>query len=126
MDDRSSSQDTVYIFADGDGIGDRMEALVRARRLDEAGDLSVAITEAIRIIGTMLRDRGAYVVFAGGDDVLVRVARTDAEAAVNDIRRRFEMLVGSAMSAGVSTTPEGAVEALRRAKDLGRNCIKWI
>jgi hypothetical protein len=119
-EDRSS-----YLFADGDSVGDRIELFLMDGDVEAAAQLSVQLQKALEaIINTLQRDFDGRIILAGGDDVLAAIPSERASVeSCNILRGIYKAICGCTLSIGVGRYPERAVDALRRAKLLGRNQV---
>lgn len=104
----------TYIGIDGDRVGEKIEALVVARNLKGATDLSRKVKLAIEQIEKVILSSGGKVIFSGGDGILAE-AEFDKQQC-NDLVRIFYDTTGCTASAGIGSTPVKAYLALKLAK----------
>lgn len=107
----------VYVYIDGDGVGEKLEGYIIDNDLRRAADLSLRINENLLEMLSGLRAAGAEVLFAGGDNVFAQLD-LDREL-LHHLLNAFLNWTGITASAGVGTTPAEAFLALRAAKGLG-------
>ncbi|MCP3964487.1 MAG: hypothetical protein GY719_42205 [bacterium] len=114
----------LFLYFDGDGIGDCLELLLLDNKAQEARDFSAAIERAMLALRSSLLDDGATTVFLGGDDLVVRLAIEGWQPSrVESLRKEFKSSTGCSISCGVGTSPAGALGSLRRAKLSGKDMV---
>ena len=101
---------TYYYAVDGDNIGRRLEYLIITN--DEAGAarFSREIEAALLLIAYHLGQKGAKIIFAGGDNLL---ARTEDWIEPKTIPMHHGEIT---FSLGIGRSPLSAMLALKRAK----------
>ena len=113
----------MFIFADADGVGLRIEKLLLCGDLEKIPEFSqqleLSVKDTARAFAHELRGE---VLVAGGDDIMVRFDEElyDRQK-VSEIARRFVEATDCYLSIGVASTPEGAYLNLRRSKSAGGN-----
>ncbi len=114
-----------FIYADGDGVGDRLELLILEKKLDEACKHSESINSAIKKMGELLTHKySATILIQGGDDLMFTVTDLEmANEAARDIRTIFKGGTNCTLSLGIGNSPESAINNLRKAKLAGRDQI---
>lgn len=128
MDDvEFTSGSTLWLLADGDGVGDRLELSLLDNEATQASQLSQVLREAVEELARTIRSwQGAEVFFAAGDEVLARVPRDSVEERLlEDARASFKNQTGCSLSVGVGPDPRSATMALRRAKLLGKDRVSF-
>lgn len=118
-----SDSGLVYLLADGDRIGDRLELFLLEGNIDGAVALSGRLHRALaRLVSSLKEELNGQILFTGGDDVLAAVPATLASSeGCEALQSVYQEACGCTLSVGVGRTPQSAVDALRRAKLLGRN-----
>jgi GTP cyclohydrolase III len=113
----------VYLLADGDSIGDRLELFLLDGHVEKAADFSDRLRQALETLASALeKDLRGKIIFTGGDDVLALVpAALVSEEACRELQSAYHDICGCTLSVGVGHSPDRAVGALRRAKLLGKN-----
>lgn len=112
-----------YMYLDGDGVGTKLHALMIKSELREAARLSETVTRVLRRIDALLRDAGAEVIYAGGDNLFAR-GHPD-RMLLDRIVALFHSETGLTMSVGVGKTPSDAILAVVVAKSLGGGRLIW-
>lgn len=107
----------VFLYMDGDGIGQQLEAHVVNNNLQAASRLSRQVTEALQATSDALKARGATIVFCGGDNLLA-ATQLDEEF-FDHLIHEFEQRAGCTASAGIGRTATEAYLGLTVAKSLG-------
>jgi minimal CRISPR polymerase domain len=107
----------VYVYLDGDSVGDRLEGMLIDDDLHRAGELSQRLNEVVQHIAARLAAEGAEIIFAGGDNIFLRMELN------HDVLHRslstFQTHTGVTASAGAGPTPADAFLALHSAKARG-------
>ena len=122
---RSNLINTVFIFFDGDKIGDRIEALLLDGQLNEAGILSDKIEKAFHDLKMAIeRLPSTHIWLYGGDDLIVEIPTASVMLQdLEKLRLEYKQKCDVSISAGAGTTIQQALENLRRAKVSGRDKI---
>lgn len=115
----------LYVYIDGDGVGDYLELLLQDNNLSAAIKFSESITLAISDIQSMVDEiKGAQVLISGGDDMIFSIpGRSWAGQKIEALREVFHQKTGLTMSGGVGYSAKMALESLRQAKLSGKNQI---
>jgi GTP cyclohydrolase III len=115
----------VYVYLDGDSIGERLELLLLDNRVDEAAALSKAISSGIdNMRKRLLQIPDASLIFCGGDDLLAKLPENQSlRSEIEAIRIKFLAESGFTISGGIGETAKEAAENLRRAKLSGKNRV---
>jgi CRISPR/Cas system-associated protein Cas10 (large subunit of type III CRISPR-Cas system) len=118
----------LFLYADGDEVGQHLELLLLDGHLSEAAEFSARATAAIEKVAFAIESRlEGKVIFAGGDEVLAQVSpRNTTSAKLRNIQHAYRAACGRTLSVGIGTTTANAVDALRRAKLQGRNRVACI
>ena len=121
----NTSPDRLYIYFDGDDIGNHLELLLLDGKLKEAKLFSESIHRSFEKISKVLLSlNGACLVFSGGDDVVCMCDKTAWDANLsNKFQKEFQKATGCSLSGGVGTSIQEALMNLRRAKLSGKNRI---
>lgn len=117
----------LWLRADGDGVGDRLELALLDNEAVQASQLSHLLQEAVEELARTIRSwQGAEVLFAAGDEVLACVPRDSlGDRLLEDLRTSFKVRTGCSLSVGVGSDPRSATLALRRAKLLGKDRVSF-
>jgi len=116
----SRMSEMTYVLIDGDGIGEKIDALMLQNELAKLAQFTRGIDGAVARIASMARDAGAAVHMAGGDNVLLAVADVDP------FLDAFEAARASfccSFSAGIGSDSREAHLALQVAKRAGSGAI---
>jgi GTP cyclohydrolase III len=115
----------VYIYLDGDSIGDRLELLLLDDRIEDAATFSKAVSTGIEnLCENLLQIPGASLLFCGGDDLLAKAPEGQhLRGSIEAMRLQFLEETGCTISGGIGNTPKSAAGKLRRAKLLGKNRV---
>ena len=114
----------TYLYADGDGVGDKLELLLLDGNVDAAARHSHSITEGITTVAHILQTAGWQLHFCGGDELVASTKAPVERAALTAAHIAFSEQVGCTLSVGLGPSPGAAVAALHRAKLLGRDRIE--
>lgn len=115
-----------YVFLDGDDVGLKLEALLRAEHTQQATLLSQALREAVTILENLLSSHGgARLLVFGGDDFLFQCdVDADPVQIAAEARAIFTATTGLTMSGGIGNTVNEALDNLKAAKDSGKDCVR--
>jgi len=116
----------MYLLADGDDVGNRIELLLLERRLDSAREFSECVNRAVASASKHLLAsvRGSELIFVGGDAFLAALPPAGTyEDVCREIQSTFLKDSGCSLSIGLGPDPRSAANALRRAKLLGKNRV---
>jgi GTP cyclohydrolase III len=115
----------MFIYFDGDDIGNHLELLLLDGQLDEAANFSRQVSTAMCEIQKFLQQlSGVKIHLCGGDDLIANFSEISLSAEeVELLRKQFESQCGVTISAGVGQSIEVALANLRRAKLSGKNKV---
>jgi CRISPR/Cas system-associated protein Cas10 (large subunit of type III CRISPR-Cas system) len=118
----------LYAFFDGDDVGPTLERLLTENRIQEARGFSLKVTNAMKHINRMLKDRlDVEIIFSGGDDLLIKVNPDDEiTALVGKICESFRSRTGNTMSCGVASDIRKSIWNLHLAKLFGKDQIRGL
>jgi hypothetical protein len=110
----------VYALGDADSIRKKIQGLLLSGELEALARFSAALTAGVRAIAQIVQESiGGKVIFAGGDDILVRFDRSSfSRDLLHDASHRFEQIAGATISFGIGLTAEEAFLNLARAKSM--------
>ena len=142
-DIESRSGYIAVLKADGDGVGDllsgrRLKAFGKTVTPGRLATLSELLNGACEInLGSLIRNSGGHVIFAGGDDILALVPGGEALKLALEVSRQFErdMNNSATLSAGLALFPsrepiylalEVVSRLLREAKSVaGKGAVSY-
>jgi GTP cyclohydrolase III len=115
--------ESAYVLADGDDVGDRIELFLLRNQPDSAAALSASIESAIRAVAHLIQGHhGAVIVYVGGDELLARLPRSVLSSGLLDAMRSiFREQVGCGLSIGIGVDARSAALGLRIAKLSGKD-----
>lgn len=115
----------MFIYFDGDDIGNHLELLLLDGKLEMANKFSQKVITAMSELQKSLKQiSDVKIHLCGGDDLIGEFSKS--VISVEDIellRKKFESQSGVTISAGIGQTIEIALMNLRRAKLSGKNLL---
>ncbi len=120
-----NDSNNIYVFLDGDGIGDKLELLLLDGKIEDAKRFSNSINTSInRICTEIMSTKGVQLLFSGGDDVVFYYQGENWNIdSIYKFQKQFEESTGNTLSAGIGISIQSAITNLRRAKLSGKNKI---
>src|SRR6266498_3849452 len=127
-DTKESTNDmtTIYVAADGDNVGSRLEYLVITNNIEALKEFSTKFNAAMEWFENELEVCfSASMVFFGGDNLLASITSNKfARESLERLRFEFSKRAQSTLSIGIGDTPQQAYLALKLAKTNGKNVIR--
>jgi hypothetical protein len=116
-------KNNMFIYLDGDDIGNHLELLLLDGKLDEAIEFSELVTGGMsELRKSFEKIANVKVRLFGGDDLIVEFSNSPlSEIEVNQFRKDFEFKCGVTISGGLGLSVNDALSNLRRAKLSGKN-----
>lgn len=118
--------EVVYLLADGDDVGNRIELLLLDNESRAAKQFSDNVTQAVHDSTAFLTaaSGAAELVFVGGDAFLVVLPAGPSYSEIcANVQSIFHRTSGCTLSIGLGPDAKAATNALRRAKLLGKNRV---
>lgn len=117
---------SLYLAADGDDIGRKIEFFIVMNQMDSLSDFSHNYQSAMLwLVDILSKDFDAKIVFYGGDSLLASL--TFKEYLIGDLEKlrvQFAILSHTTLSFGIGSNPRQAYFALKLAKASGKNKIE--
>jgi hypothetical protein len=103
----------IFIACDGDNIGSVLERAIIENNETALFQYSNEVSQAVKSLETWFTEAGGQVVFSGGDNILIRIARSYSQVLANLPPFRSG---GIRFSVGIGGSPREAWTALKYAK----------
>ncbi len=115
----------MYIFFDGDEIGNTMKNLLLNAKVDEASSLSSNINIAMQLIKERLdANNKCEILIWGGDDLLIKLNSSEGNThIIDEVRKVFYEKTNCTMSGGIGKNIVEAMKNLNIAKNSGKNRV---
>lgn len=116
--------DLVYIAADANLIGRKIEKYILSEELEELSAFSRKLSETVNRIEESVLSMGGCVYMAAGDDVLARISWKNAEELVMSWKSMIPERLFT-FSVGIGNTPAEAYLAIKYAKVSSRFAVLY-
>ena len=112
----------VYLFFDGDNVGNTIERHLTKGEISKAQQISLGIKQALDEIEKLINQLGCLKILLGGDDILVGVKnKSDETELIDFVNRVFLDKTGLTISCGAGKTIQESIYNLHLAKLFGKN-----
>jgi len=117
---------TIYIAADGDDVGRKIEFFIVMNQIHQLSDLPNNYQSAmVWFSENLFNDFGAKIIFKGGDSLLASLYSDKFSlGSLEQLRTEFCNLSHATISLGIGSSPRQAYFALKLAKASGKNRIE--
>ncbi|MEH2181718.1 mCpol domain-containing protein [Nostoc sp.] len=117
---------TLYIAADGDDVGRKIEFFIVMEQMDPLSDFFNDFQAAmIWFTEKLLKEFNAKIIFSGGDSLLASLIVSELLIdELEKLRIEFSNLSHTTISFGIGDSPRQAYFALKLAKASGKNRIE--
>lgn len=116
----------MFIYFDGDNIGDHLELLLLDGKLEMACEFSQKVTGAMfELHKSLCSVQSVKIHLFGGDDLIAEFSKSSFSLEkIEYFRKQFKFQSGVTISAGIGKSIEVALSNLRRAKLLGKDRLE--
>ena len=116
----------MFIAADGDDVGSRIELFILKGQMAELKEYSEKFNSSIDwLIDMLIAEFNATIYLKGGDSILVGMLNAaEIYNLIENLRQQFSQKSGNSLSVGIGHSPLDAYLALKYAKASGKNCIR--
>lgn len=111
--------ESIYFSFDGDDIGNEVARQIVAGDVEAAKELSRNIHRAQDELMGILSDRGADIIFQGGDNLMAELSFEKYDESLSNVfHKKYIQITGHSVSIGIGRTPIEAHGAIIVSKDI--------
>ena len=111
---------TFFIAADGDSIGQKVGQSVLMDDIENLKEVSHSINAGQNMLMDWVESKGGEVISAGGDELVAGFDHPVEDEELEQIRQKYEAIVGATLTVGTGTRPSEAGKALLFGKVNGK------
>lgn len=121
IDESEPIYQTMFLRADGDGIGSKVGNAFMVDDVKTVTELSDKIEAGQKAIEQWALAKFGQVIMEGGDDMAVIIPASTSIEDIENLRKEYFKTVGATLSVGTGDTPSQAAQALLLAKLTGKD-----
>lgn len=112
----------VFLAINGDGVGESIGSAIISDNHDELSRLSSSIKNAHQMIDQWVEGQGGKIIVSSGDEAIYQLPQA-AMSQIEGVRKKYNQLANTTLTAGVGSTMSEASKALIYGKMNNKNQV---